>query len=420
MKPIFVGREQEQREFRQWLISEPTEAGGRRAALLIGPAGMGKSALLLRFEDLCINHKPERWYVQRVSLNANETPSAFLERLLLDTHRLFAGKLLRKGPHDRHLLKELLKAIPTLGNILAALVDEDKRPGWQRFLDYAAVLSEMLAGSRDCFVLLVDPDMAMQSGQADEWLTIAADLPERVHVVIAQRPDDVIAAHTEARRRFGLIPTTGSLPDLDEDSVRQWYEAEIIKGGRLIEAAKHWGTDAVRRLPAAAYKRYRGHPVAHDAIVRLLAVDEVDDPVAAVAQWPRAVAELMDMLFASLTRQGEERLRAALVLQVFSVPTPREAWAQAASLSVEALTAALADARYGHFFTPGHGGVYMPFHDLFAQRLERELESMPQRTQELAEAAWQAIEPVLDRECLATSIPGEFELMAATRVASRF
>jgi len=101
METTFVGRLNEQREFTDWVATEPTDPDFGRAALLTGSAGMGKSSLLRRCERLCIVHAPERWYVQTASLNANETPSAFLERLLHDTHRLFTRKYLTQGPRDR-------------------------------------------------------------------------------------------------------------------------------------------------------------------------------------------------------------------------------------------------------------------------------------------------------------------------------
>ena len=418
MATIFVGRRDEQDEFVDWMTSEPAGDGGR-AALLVGAAGMGKSALLERFEDICLAHTPQRWFVQRVELNPNETPSAFLERLLLDIHRLLAGKYLRKGPRDKRIKSALLKAIPKAGELLAVLVGEDKRPGWLRFADYIEAVSEALAKKDERFVLLIDPDRAMQEGQADEWLSVANKLPPRIRALIAQRPDDVIAAHAEAGLRFRRLPDSATLGELSREQVEHWYQQELDQG-RLMDTSRAWSGDTRRHLGAIAHARYGGHPFAHDAIVHLLTTEQPEDPIAAIGEWPREVTALLDMLFSSLARQGEERLRAALTLQVFNLPTPMEVWAQAAGLSTEGLLAHLNDARYAHFFTKGDGSTYMPFHALFAERLERELRSAPRMMEQRAEAAWRAVAPALDEERLRTSKPREFELLAATQVADRF
>lgn len=417
--PVFVGRAEEQQEFHSWIADEPPVGDPTRAALLVGPAGMGKSALINRFAGLCLEHEPERWHVHRTELNANEPPSAFLERLLVGTHRLFTGRFLRTGPRDSRLLTALLKAVPRAGDLLAVLVQEHKRPGWQRFIDYANALSETLGPAGDRFVLLVDPDMAMHSGQADEWLTIAQKLPPAVRLLIAQRPDDVIAAHPESKRRFRVIPRQGGLHELQAALVTEWYGVEFDRG-RLAGALARWNPNVRQEMPQAAYARYGGYPVAHDAVIRLLATDPVDDPVRSIAKWPQEVAALMEMLFETLARQGPARLRTVLALQVFSMPTPREVWAKAAGLPMENLIAALSDARYRHFFSAGEGEVYAPFHPLFAERLERELCASPDLTDNLAAAAWSVIEPALNPEELQLSIPREFELLAATRVAARF
>ena len=425
MATIFVGRRAEQDGFVNWVASEPREGGPGRAALLIGRAGMGKSALLRRFEQQCLADPGKQWYVQRVELNSNESPSSFLERLLLQTHQLFRGTFLRAGPSDKRLLEGLLKAVPMVGDLLAQLVGAEKRPGWLQFIDYAAALSEALVRSDGRFVLLIDPDGAMESGQADEWLSVGQRLPARVRVMIAQRPDDVIAGHSESQRVFIGAGSRDWLGELDEQAVQQWYQEEV-NHDRLAELARNWSEEARRDLPGAAYRHYRGYPVAHDAVMRLLlSSSEQDplvaqDPLAAIQEWPREVTALMDMLFKCLAGQGTPRVRAALTLQVFSMPTPRDVWVKAAGLAGEELIVALNDARYRHFFVCDADESYAPFHQLFAERIERELAKSPTLLAERTEAAWQVIEPALDENRLATSKPGEFELLAATKVAARF
>ncbi len=416
---MFVGRSDEQGEFIRWVENESSGGTLRRAALVIGSAGMGKSALLEKFADLCRNRAPETWHVQLARLNSNESASSFLERLLVEAHSLLKGSYLRVGPYDERIKTGLLKAVPKLGDLLALLVKDDKRPGWQRFVGYLSAISDALDGSNGRFILLIDPDRAMQEGQTADWHSIAKRLPPRTRVVIAQRPDDVIAADPESKLIFEKIPSSGSLSELGEKRIDQLYEYEFDLG-RLRQPAAGWASDVRSKLPIAAYRRYGGYPFAHDAAIRLLLTQSVHDPVTAIAEWPRDVAELLDMLFKSLSGQGEERHRAALALQVFAMPTPLSIWAKAANLEEAALARCLDDSRYAHFFTQEQTNVYAPFHQLFAERLERELMRLRETRVQLADAAWKAIEPELDPQKLATSIPDEFALLASTRVAARF
>ena len=46
----------------------------------------------------------------------------------------------------------------------------------------------------------------MKDEQAEDWLSVAAKLPPRIRVLIAQRPDDCIAGHPETHRHFARVP----------------------------------------------------------------------------------------------------------------------------------------------------------------------------------------------------------------------
>ncbi len=415
----FFGRQHEIAALTRWVESEPRDDFGR-AGLLIGSAGIGKSALLRRLAELCRDH-PQRWVVQHETLNRNEEPGPFFERLLSDAHQLVRNKPLRTGPNDRRYLKELLGAVPAAGTLLAALVADVQRPPWRRFVDYAQALSDALAQSDARYLLLIDPDWAMSDAQAHEWLSVANALPPRVRLLIAQRPDDAIAAHPESRRRF-VRPLADGLGDLTEPQVAEWYETELAQG-LLEEPARRsaWDTETRRSLPHAAFQHYRGHPLALDAVIKLLAADMPPDPLDRIRHWPPTLAGLMDSLFDRLA-SDPKRLGAALMLQVFGVPAPRDVWARAAGLSPDELASALADPRFRAFFlsqTREDGEVFAPYHALFAERLERHLASEPAETALRAERAWGQIERALEAEKLNTSRPRDFELLAAVPVVLR-
>lgn len=415
---VFVDRRDEEKQFTAWVKAEPVEGAAKRCALLVGVVGSGKTALCRRFEELCLRHTPERWYVQRAEVNRNESASAFLERLLFEVHYLVRGRPLPRGPNDQRLVRALVSIVPAVGPLLAALVHEDRRPAWARFIDYLAGLSGVLREPDDRFVLIVDPDLGMQGAQADEWLTIAGKLPRCVRLLIAQRPDDVMASESEARRRFVMIPAKGLVPDLDRDAIKLWYEREYASG-RLLEVARGWPESTRWQLPVAAYERYRGYPVGHDAVLRLLSGDVMTDPVGAIGTWPTSLRELMDALFESLARQGENHLRLVLALQVFSVPIDKDMWAKVAGISTERLMHELADTKLTRFLST-QDAWYALFHPLFGERVEEELTNAPALRRELTEKAWQAVEPLLDVDRLRHVTPSSVELVAAVNIATRF
>jgi tetratricopeptide (TPR) repeat protein len=415
---IFTGRAAEQALFQEWVAAERPNAP--RVALAIGHPGSGKSALLARFEELARAHVPERWFTQRVELNASESASQFLERLLREAFQLLRRKFLSKGPRDASLLESLLKMVPTVGDLLAQLVEEDKRPGWLRFIEYCEALSAALERNDERLILLIDPDRELDPEQPEDWLSVAKRLPPRLRIVIAQRPTDPLASHAEARLFFAYIPGDGLLADLDERAVSDWYQQEMQRG-RLSQVAVPWPDEVRDEIAGTAYARMGGFAFAHDSAIRLLMAEQPFSPHERVASLTSDVEKLLDAQFNSLARQGGDRLGAALALQIYTLPVPAEVWARAAGVKVEKLLGELADPRYATFFRREDGeGHYAPFHALFAERLEKELERIPGRALELAEAAWGALEPALRRVAPDRLLAKPFELLAATAVAARF
>ncbi|MFO0971979.1 MAG: tetratricopeptide repeat protein [Phycisphaerae bacterium] len=409
----FVGREDELAAFQKWVAAPAS----RPAALLVGPAGAGKSSLLRRCATSFGRRNGQGWFIHHARVNANEAAGPFLDRLLRDAYDVLRRRFIPAGPDDHRQKQELLEHIPAVGGLLSTLVSSDRRPAWQRFRDYIhAIGSALRADER--FVLLIDPLRTMKDEQAEEWLSVAAELPATVRVLLAQRPDDCVAAHAEAHRHFHRLLQT-PLGDLSAETIAEWYDIEISQD-RLRDAARRWSHDVRRRLALAAAARYAGHAFAHDAVITLLGDAPSADPVAQLQAWPATVEELLDMLWRSVASLGEDHVRAALVLQLFGVAAPLEPWAQAADLPAERLSAMLAEPRFAHFFDGSPEAGLQPYHALFAARIERELEKMPQRRAELAEKCWAVVEPHLDLQKLNHTTPPPFFLFAAPAVARRF
>ncbi|MGE0175619.1 MAG: hypothetical protein AB7R63_01015 [Phycisphaerales bacterium] len=406
--PIFVGRDAEVREFIDWVAEEPP-TDGMRAAVLVGSAGRGKTRLLQKFEEICVHRPGPTWHVVYRTLNENKGVAEFFDDLLRDMHALLVARPLRAGPHDDRLRDELLKAIPKAGSLLTALIGNQKLTGGERFVEYLRVVSSHIVPKNERFVVLVDPKNTVASAQAAEWMTIASLVPANVRIVIAQRPDDVVAGHSERRLRFRSMPSEGALEDLSEVKIQDWYDAEFAAGRlQLTPSGRVWDSQTRQQLGEVAFQRYGGYPLAHEAVIRLVASATSEQPLQDIQSWPRAVAALMDMLFGRLADLGEEQLRAGLALRVFGIATPMEIWAEGAGVPTERLMSWLTDPRFMHFFARDERGQYAPFHALFAERLVNALRYTPQRTKEIAEIVWSTIEPALDKTRLATSLAPVF------------
>lgn len=412
---MFVGRDNELAALEKWVKDDKTRAG-----VLVGSVGRGKSALLKAFEDQCAGRDIAElpWYVQSLAVTGDQQASQAMEHLLGMMYSAYSG-FVKTGPGDRDLWRASLLSIPAAGKLLAALVKQDTRPGWQRFLHFAAELSKAAVneyGGDTRLIFLIDPQHELQLAKPGDWVPLAEGLPDAVRLIIAQRPDDTLVTHGDARRAFSSI-LEPPLGDLSENEVAQWYEQEIDAGQLQDFDASVHGT-----LWRTAYERYSGYPFAHDAVIKVLAYDK-PAPAAlqeAIIQMPQDVHDLLDLLYQKLCALGNDQHRAALTLCVFALPAPQEVWAKASKMDPVAFTRMLADDRFACLFRrveTRFGKCFLPYHQLFAERLERELKNDAVRN-DIAEAAWSAIAPPLSDEALKSCNAPFFELTVAVSVAA--
>lgn len=434
MPPIFVGRRTQQDCFIQWVGTEHGEdySDFKRAALLVGSRGIGKSALLQRFERLCIDHAPATWYVQHLIVNANETPSAFLDRVLRELYVLFKRQYVSRGPNDHRLLKDLLSASSSLipggapiGKLIGSLISpEDHRPGYVRFIDYLDALNSALT-TEGRLVLLIDPVREMHAAQVEEWFSVVGQVPDNVRIVMAQRPTDPIVSDPEWRRHFTSLTGGEPLGDLSADDVTELY-AIAIAHGPLAQAASSWDAAVRTNLPKVALSKYGGHPFAHNALMILLSqIADDEDPLDTIGSYPPKLAEeLVGPLYEALRRQESPRRTLLLLLQIFRGAVPKSTWATAAKLDVAELDTHIASPEFAQYIDEQQnavlGPLYTLFHTIFADRMEQVLFEEPAFRDELARQSLKALPmnmggTVLDNDRVIT----DFDLIAAPIVASR-
>lgn len=141
----------------------------------------------------------------------------------------------------------------------------------------------------------------------------------------------------------------------------------------------------------------------------------------AITRMPEKMAGLLDLLYDKLCALGDDPQRAALTLCAFGLPTPREVWARASGMDPVAFSRLLGDHRFACLFRQvdtQFGECFLPYHQLFTERLDRELGNDDVRKR-LAEAAWSAIAPELSDEALKARNASFFALTVAVPVAAR-
>ena len=203
-KTPFVGREQELQESKA-AIAEPEG----KLILLIGREGHGKSALLAELNRR-LAQDPLRFPLL-YQLNDQDMSDAFLGRLmddLLNIEGVTKGTLVLGVPGQAQRWRELfdvatglgrlpligsyLQPVASVAGLLKQLVRDDKRPMRERFLHFLRSIATRLEGARR-LVLIFDPDKYLDKSVEADWRTIAQQIPERVTIIFAQRPDDCLA-----------------------------------------------------------------------------------------------------------------------------------------------------------------------------------------------------------------------------------
>lgn len=398
-------------------VENSSPSSNARLGLLIGAPGTGKSRLLNAIQARAFDSHKHNWCVHLIRANENETASALLERLLHGIYQAIRTDYVVHGPDDKTNLKALVEAVPAIGKLMSTLVEEDRRPGWQRFLAYTQSISAHLEQKNGRLIILVDAAPRLNSDQGAEWRTISPELAQNVRIIVAQRPDDSLAADPELRVSCRIFPGSGTLGDLDRAAVLQWYAWEMSVG-RLAEQARIWPQDIPDTLADAAFDRYAGLPLAHESVILLLTAVDDADPISSLLTWPRQLEALLNAVYERLAAQSEDRLRLMLVLAMFGTAVTKSIWARCAGLDPLRLETSLADPRF-RWHAHEKDLRWQPYHPLFTERLTQALRSLG-NSLDLARNAWKAIEPTIVAAQSNQSACEEESLLVAASLVARW
>lgn len=178
----FIGRVDELEELYDFIHSSDAVL-----FVLVGKPGMGKSSLVREFHAR-LQEDRDVLLCHLFDANRDWPP----EELASDiAHALSKGQFLLWGPDDRRKLKTVASAIPLVGPLIEALIEDKSKSNRFKLID---ILNTLTQKSLERIVLIIDPfDYIEKSEYEDFFTTLARSLPPKVKIVVPQRPADVLA-----------------------------------------------------------------------------------------------------------------------------------------------------------------------------------------------------------------------------------
>ncbi len=354
---IFVGRKAELEAFDE-ILRDP--AG--QAILIVGQQGMGKTMLVNKMADIAPNCPGLTCGAVRYEVTPTEPPEAVMEKMLQDAYdaaRVVEGSFdgtPRRTEQWRALFGAvglLLPGAKELFELALSLFRDPKRSTREQFISKLELISRRMPDAgRALFV--IDPAKHMHPGSDQTWAIVARDLPPKIKLLFAQRPDGVLASSNV----FLALDNVVRIPDRDlgilaDDEVEELVMARAKPGMPLV--------DDVREAVA----RYGGHPFAVPAALDLIEGGlELDglpgDPTGiAASQWKL------------VRRRGVKAIRLFKAYALLEVPVPDSVVLSVGELGADTHQHLMAD-NYLCGLLDGHRGRKRIYHSIPADHV-REL-----------------------------------------------
>lgn len=311
---IFVGRRSELAAFSRLLEKEEG-----RTILVEGQQGMGKSMLLKQMAAVADHHATIRCGHVFFETSPTDTIDSILG-WIMDSANDAAASI--KG-RDRltsaskeqwkaffgalGLIPLLGRPVEKLGDLLLSFERDPTGNTRSQFLDVISKLSKRLKqNSRAIF--FIDPQKGLQQESEHAWSLISRELPPRVILVFAQRPEDILADSATFRKmqNVSCIPD-GSLGVLSPSEIDELVALRCSKS--QLDSS----------VVSARIRSYSGHPYALDAALRLVASGVSLDDLPAD---PSGIASYQ---WREIGRVGAKAIVLFEAYAVYSTPLPDEA-----------------------------------------------------------------------------------------------
>ena len=367
---IFVGRSTELGAFDK-VLSDP--AG--QAILVVGQQGMGKTMLVNRMADCALVHPTVKCGAVRYEVTRTMSPEAAMELMLKDAYAAANRKARVYDLTSQNIerwrsilgLLDLAKSgLGSIKDLAISFLRVEDRSTRDQLIERLRLISDRLPddpsngdGPLYRALFVIDSSKYMAPGSEDEWAIITRELPRKIKLLFAQRPDDTLVSSDtfKALGNVVRIPNRDlGLDVLGEDDVEELLLLRSGSGMPLIDELR------------VAVARYNGHPYAVPAVLDLIKggmpiEDLPTDPppeCIAAAQWKL------------VQRRGAEAIKLYKAYALLEVPVPYDVVLKVAELAVDAHQHLMSD-DYLRTLLDEHDGGRRIYHSIPADYIREQI-----------------------------------------------
>ncbi len=263
--PIFVGRRPELDRWNQ-VLADP--AG--QAVLVVGHPGMGKTFLVDQMAHMAREHPTHTGGAVRYEVTPSDDAATTMAMIM--DHAFAAADVTEKSfdatPRRLEQWRTFLNVFK-IGDLAMSLRRDPQRNTRDQFIDRLELISDrMHEEARAVFV--IDPEKEMQRDSDQDWAIVIRQLPAKIKIVFAQRPDDVLVSGEV----FQALMASGRAVQIPHDN-RGVLDEQAIEDLIQLRASE------MKRDPIElrqAVERYERHPYAVPAALDLIAAGTpIDD-----------------------------------------------------------------------------------------------------------------------------------------------
>lgn len=358
---LFVGRKD---ELAQWLRILADPRG--QAVLVVGQRGMGKTLLVDEMARLAREHPDLRCGAVRYEVTKTDTVASILELILDHAYRaahVTEGSF--EGTKRRLEQWRSFLNVFKIGDLVMSLRRDPKRDTREQFVETLEQISDKMP-DHGRVVFVIDPEKYMQADSDRDWAIVVRQLPPKIKILFAQRPEDVLAPSSE----FRGLKSKGQVLQIPEDRLSVLEEEALDDLVRI--RAQEMNRDELQLRKAVA--RYNRHPYAVSAALDLIAagkpIDELpSDPT------PEAIAATQWKKIGQGGATGQLGDKAVALFQAYAVlevPVPDDVVGIVAAIEPTERTALMQDGYLGPLLRP-EGDNRRIYHAILADHIRRQL-----------------------------------------------
>ena len=299
---IFVGRKAELEQFGK-VLEDPKG----QAVLVVGQSGMGKTWLVNRMAEVAENHPGLKCGWVRYEVTPTDSVDSTMALMMdnaFEAGQVEAGSF--DGTAQRTKQWRALLNVIKIGDLVFSLKRDPAKNTRDQFLERLRFISKrMPANGRAIFI--IDPEKYMQKESDTSWAIVVKELPEKIKIVFAQRPEDALIDS----ETFGALDNAVAIPERRLDVLEEEAVDELLD-------RRSSGLDCSVTEMRKALRRYHGHPYALGAALDLI---EAGTGLEALPDRPEPV-EFAEVQWRKVCQTGEDAIGLFEAYSVLDVGVP--------------------------------------------------------------------------------------------------